>query len=149
MEWRQGEYVITDDPARVDLDALHAFLVTAYWCEGIPREIVERSVRNSLNFPLFHGSRQVGFARVVTDRATFAWVADVYVLPEERGRGLAKWLMSVVTGHPSLAGLRRWTLATRDAHGLYQQFGFTPPAKPERMMEIARPGIYRGEDAAG
>src|SRR5690349_1719930 len=142
MEWRQGEHSISDDSARVDLDAVHAFLVGAYWCEGIPRETVERSIRGSLNFSLRHGDRQVGFARVVTDYATFAWIGDVYVLPEERGQGLSKWLMRVIVEHPSLAGLRRWMLATRDAAGLYRQVGFTPLAHPERMMEIWSPGLY-------
>jgi len=142
MEWRQGDHVITDDPARADVDAIHAFLTNAYWCEGIPREIVERSVRNSLCFSLLRGATQVGFARAVTDRATFAWIGDVYVLPEERGRGLSKWLMKVVVDHPELAGLRRWMLSTRDADGLYRKVGFTPLAHPERMMEIWSPGLY-------
>jgi len=142
MEWRQGDHVITDDPARADVDAIHAFLTNAYWCEGIPREIVERSVRNSLCFSLLRGATQVGFARAVTDRATFAWIGDVYVLPEERGQGLSKWLMRVIVDHPSLAGLRRWMLATRDAAGLYRQVGFAPLAHPERMMEIWSPGLY-------
>lgn len=149
MEWREGDHTITDDPARVDIDAVHAFLVTAYWSEGIPREIVERSTRHSLCFSLFHGARQVGFARVVTDHATFAWIGDVYVLPESRGQGLAKWLMQVIVEHPTLAGLRRWMLATRDAHGLYRQVGFTPLAHPDRMMEIWAPGLYlRGRGPA-
>ena len=143
MEWRQGEYEITDATERVDVDAVHAFLVTAYWCEGIPREVVERSLRHSMSFSVFHGATQVGFARVVTDHATFAYVGDVFVVPAERGRGLSKWLMRVVTAHPSLQGLRRWVLATRDAEGLYRQVGFRPMAHPERWMEIWTPDVYR------
>ena len=143
MEWRQGEYEISDDTERVDVDAVHAFLSTAYWCEGIPREVVERSIRHSLNFSVFHGATQVGFARVITDQATFAYVGDVFVVPEERGRGLSKWLMRVITRHPSLQGLRRWMLATRDAGGLYRQVGFRPMAQPERWMELWSPDVYR------
>jgi GNAT superfamily N-acetyltransferase len=143
MEWTQGEFLITTDPARVDLDVVHGFLSTAYWCQGIPRERVARSVAASLNFSLYHQDRQVGFARVVTDRATFAWVADVFVLESWRGRGLSKWLMRTVVGHPELQGLRRWVLATRDAHALYTQVGFTPLAAPQRFMERWTPDPYR------
>lgn len=143
MEWTQGDFVITTDPARVDLEVVHGFLRTAYWCEDIPRELVERSVRNSINFVLLHADRQVGFARVVTDRATFAWIADVFVLESWRGRGLSKWLMRTVLAHPDLQGLRRWVLATRDAHGLYTQVGFTPLGRPERFMERSVPDPYR------
>ncbi len=149
MEWTQGEFVITTDPARVDVDAVHAVLKDAYWCEGIPREVVERAVLGSLPFSLWHGSRQVGFARVVSDRATFAWVADVFVLESYRGRGLSVWLMRVVTAHPELQGLRRWILATRDAHRLYEKVGFAPLQGPERFMERWVPDFYRRVPAAG
>jgi GNAT superfamily N-acetyltransferase len=143
MEWVQGDFVITTDPARVDLDVVHRFLATAYWCEGIPRESVERAVRASLNFSLWCGGRQAGYARVVTDRTTFAWVCDVFVLESFRGRGLSVWLMRAVTGHPELQGLRRWVLATRDAHRLYEKVGFTPLHGPDRFMERWVPDIYR------
>ncbi|HEU4995361.1 MAG TPA: GNAT family N-acetyltransferase [Gemmatimonadaceae bacterium] len=143
VEHVRGEYRISTDPARVDVAAVHAFLSTSYWAEGIPREVVARAIAGSLPFSLFHGKTQVGFARVVTDRATFAYLADVYVLEAHRGRGLAVWLIETVMAHPDLQGLRRFSLATRDAHGLYARFGFKPVAAPERLMEIARPGVYR------
>ena len=139
---REG-YLISTDPAQLDLDAIHAYLVRAYWCEGIPRETMERAIANSLCFALFHGKAQIGFARVITDSATYAYLCDVYVLEHYRGKGLGKWLMECVMGHPALQGLRRFSLATRDAHGLYRQFGFRELSKPESMMEILRPDIYR------
>ena len=139
---REG-YLISTDPAQLDLDAIHAYLVRAYWCEGIPRETMERAIANSLCFALFHGKAQIGFARVITDSATYAYLCDVYVLENYRGKGLGKWLMECVMGHPALQGLRRFSLATRDAHGLYRQFGFRELSRPESMMEILRPDIYR------
>jgi len=135
-------YEISCEPGRLDLDVIHAFLASAYWSPGIPREVVAQAVRNSLCFGAYQGQAQVGFARVVTDRTTFAYLADVFVLPEHRGRGLSKRLMRAVRTHPDLQGLRRWLLVTRDAHGLYRQFGFTPIAAPERHMEILDPEIY-------
>jgi GNAT superfamily N-acetyltransferase len=139
---REG-YLISTDPAQLDLDAIHAYLVRAYWCEGIPRETMERAIANSLCFALLRGKAQIGFARVITDSATYAYLCDVYVLENYRGKGLGKWLMECVMGHPALQGLRRFSLATRDAHGLYRQFGFRELSKPESMMEILRPDIYR------
>jgi GNAT superfamily N-acetyltransferase len=139
---REG-YLISTDPAKFDLDAIHAYLVRAYWCEGIPRETMERAIANSLCFALFRGKAQIGFARVITDSATYAYLCDVYVLEDYRGKGLGKWLMECVMAHPALQGLRRFSLATRDAHGLYRQFGFRELSKPESMMEILRPNIYR------
>jgi GNAT superfamily N-acetyltransferase len=138
----RDDYDISSDPARLDVDAIHAFLTTSYWCAGVPKEIVERSLRGSLCFGLYFKDQQVGLARVITDEATFAYLCDVYVLPEHRGRGLGRWLMEVVMAHPSLQGLRRFTLVTRDAHGLYKEFGFKTPAKPEGHMEIHRPDVY-------
>ena len=127
-EWHQGEYTISDDRARLDLDVIHDFLNReSYWACGRSRERVERSIEHSLPFGLCKGRRQVGFARVVTDRATFAWLADVFVLPEERGRGLSKWLVECVLSHPELQNLRRWLLATRDAQELYRRYGFAKP----------------------
>jgi GNAT superfamily N-acetyltransferase len=118
MEWRRGEYLITNDPARVDLDVVHGFLVESYWAKDIPRDIVRRSIEKSLPFSLLNGERQVGFARIVTDCATVAYVGDVFVLPEHRGRGLSAWLMECVAAHPDLQGLRRWILLTRRAWAL-------------------------------
>ena len=135
-------YTITSDTSAVDVGAVHAFLTTSYWAEGISRGLVARAVRGSLCFSLFQGDVQVGFARVVTDRATYAYLCDVYVLDAHRGRGLARWLMETVLAHPDLQGLRRFALGTRDAHRLYAGVGFTPLAMPERHMEIARRGLY-------
>jgi len=150
FERTRGAYVVTTDPARLDLAAVHAFLVTAYWCEGIPREVLARAIANSLCFSLLEeGRRQVGLARVCTDSATFAYLMDVYVLPELRGQALGRWLIECVIDHPRLAGLRRFSLITRDAHGLYAQFGFRPLAHPNRHMEIVKPDLYRQPPGAG
>jgi GNAT superfamily N-acetyltransferase len=143
FERERGEYSVTTDPARMDLDAIHGYLVRAYWCEGIPRATVERAVANSLCFAVLHGPALVGFARVVTDSATFAYLCDVYILEAHRGRGLSKFLMQCVTAHPALQGLRRFSLATRDAHGLYRQFGFRELNNPATAMEILKPEVYR------
>jgi GNAT superfamily N-acetyltransferase len=143
FEQRKDNFLISTDPAKIDLDAVHAYLVRSYWAEGIPREVVERSIKGSLCFGVYDGTKQIGFARVITDRATYAYIGDVYILEEYRGKGLSKWLMSCIKAHPDLQGLRRWALATRDAHGLYKQFGFTELKAPERWMEIANPGIYK------
>jgi GNAT superfamily N-acetyltransferase len=144
FERRRGEFLLSDDAARFDVDAIHGALVRSYWAEGIPREIVERSIRGSLCLGLFDGeSRQVGFARAITDRATYAYLADVYVLEELRGQGLGSWLVGTLLDHPDLQGLRRLALMTRDAHELYRRFGFGPAATPQNYMEIARPGLYR------
>ena len=139
----RGEYTLSDDPARIDPAAVHAYLVRSYWAEGIPLELVRKSIAHSLCFGVYHPvAGQVGFARIVTDKATFAYLCDVYVLEDHRGRGLGRWLMEAVMAHPDLQGLRRWMLVTKDAHELYRPFGFTAPAFPERYMEIARPGLY-------
>ena len=143
-EWIRGHYRVSTDPRRLDLDVIHGFLSQqSYWAEGIPRDVVERSIRNSLGFGVYDDDRQVGFARVVTDRATFAYLADVFVLEAQRGRGLSKWLLECVLAHPDLQGLRRWHLTTRDAHGLYAQYGFQPLADPGTLMEIRRTDAYR------
>jgi N-acetylglutamate synthase-like GNAT family acetyltransferase len=147
-EWRRGDFVITTDRARFDLDAIHGFLSReSYWAKGIPREVVERSIANSLAFGVLHGARQVGLARLITDRATFAWLGDVYILDEFRKQGLSKWLMEVIVAHPDVQGLRRWLLATADAHSLYAQFGYKPLARPERFMERHFPNVYGGPAA--
>ena len=151
-EWKKDNLIVTTDPARQDVDAIHAFLTRAYWCEGIPREIVERAVHNSLCFGLFDGVAQIGLARVVTDYATYAYLCDVYVLEGHRGSGLGKWLIECVMAHPQLQGLRRFNLATRDAHRLYAQFGFQPLRQPDVHMEKHKPDIYKtaaaGEQSA-
>jgi GNAT superfamily N-acetyltransferase len=138
----KGQYRITTDPQKLDLDAIHAFLSRSYWAEGIPKQTVVKAMANSLCFGLLDGGDQVGFARVVTDRATFAYLCDVYVLESHRGRGLGKWLIETVMAHADLQGLRRFQLATRDAHGLYSRHGFETPTNPDRHMEIVKPGMY-------
>lgn len=142
-EWRRDEYSISTDPSRLDRPAIREFLAASYWSPEIPQDVVDRAIEGSLSFGLYEGKKQIGFARAVTDRATFAYVADVYVLEEYRGRGLARWLMETVLAHPDLQGLRRWMLITRDAHALYRRVGFADAARPDRIMEIARPDIYR------
>jgi ribosomal protein S18 acetylase RimI-like enzyme len=182
---RQGEFLISTDPARLDVNVIHGFLTNSYWAKGIPREVVVRSVKHSLCFgiydeigkksplkpktglngapiceseespPLATSARsgapvqaQVGFARVVSDYATVAYLGDVFVLESHRGRGLGKWMMECIMQHPALQGLRRWILLTRDAHGLYSQFGFTPVKSPDRYMELHEPGIYEQNHSA-
>jgi GNAT superfamily N-acetyltransferase len=142
-EWRRDDYLISTDPARLDLERIHAVLAESYWAKGIPFDVVERSIRHSLPFGLFHGAEQVGFARVITDRATFAYLADVFVIETHRGRGLGTWLMEAVIAHPELQGLRRWVLLTRDAHELYRKFGFSELKQPDRYMDRWNPEVYR------
>jgi GNAT superfamily N-acetyltransferase len=142
-EWQQGECLISTDKERLDIATIHGFLTTSYWAAGISIEIVKRSIEHSLNFGLFQNDQQVGFARVITDYTTFAYLADVFVLEPFRGRGLSKWLMQVIVAHPDLQGLRKWVLFTRDAHGLYRQVGYTSLANPERAMERNFPNIYK------
>lgn len=137
-------FIISTDPARLDVAAIHGYLSgESYWARHIPYDTVARALANSLNFGLYApDGRQAGFARVVTDRATFAWLCDVFVLPEFRGRGLSKALVGTVLAHPDLQNLRRHLLATLDAHGLYQQHGYTPLKNAERWLEIAHPNPY-------
>ncbi|PIR19311.1 MAG: GNAT family N-acetyltransferase [Elusimicrobia bacterium CG11_big_fil_rev_8_21_14_0_20_64_6] len=142
MNWDREEFRVTDGRDDLDIDVIHNFLRESYWAKGVPRSIVEKSINNSLCFGLYHNASQIGFARVVSDQATFAYLADVFVLTTYRGRGLGKWLISCVLAHPELQGLRRWMLATLDAHGLYAQNGFVALAKPERFMESNVPNIY-------
>ena len=142
-EQHRDGLTVSTDPSRLDVDAIHAFLTTSYWAEGIPRETVARSLRGSLCFGLYDGNRQIGLARVITDGATFAYLCDVYVLLEYRGQGLGKWLMECVMTHPDLQGLRRFHLVTLDAQELYRPFGFVEVQDPRRHMELARPGLYK------
>lgn len=141
--WTRDGYEITTDQARIDVTAVHAYLSeVSYWAKGIPHEVVERSIRHSLGFALLCGGELAGFARVTSDRATVAYLGDVFILPAHRGKGLSKWLMECIGNHPELQGLRRWMLATSDAHGLYTQFGFTPLKAPLRWMEKHHPAVY-------
>jgi len=138
-------YTISTDNAKMDADIIHAYLHTSYWAEGIPRGVVEKAIENSLCFGIFYKEEQVGFARLVTDKATFAYLADVFILPEHRGKGLSKWMMDIIHAHPGVQGLRRWVLATQDAHGLYEQFGwirFTEDVA-SRFMQKHNPGVYK------
>ena len=141
-EWRRGDFVISTDPSRLDRSLVARFLAGSYWAKGIPQEVVDRSIENSLCFGLYSGQKQLGFARVITDFATFAYLADVFVVETSRGEGLGVWLMEVIMAHPSLQNLRRWMLVTRDAHGLYEKFGWRSLSNPERIMEIVDPDIY-------
>jgi len=143
MEWQQGEFTITTRQDDLDIEIIHGFLSTSYWAKSIPKAIVEKAIKNSLSFGVYHNGSQIGFGRAITDRATFAYLADIFILPEFRGRGLGKWLISCFLAHPELQGLRRWLLATSDAHGLYRQNGFGPLKKPENFMEISAPELYQ------
>jgi GNAT superfamily N-acetyltransferase len=142
-------YEISTEPARLDIDAMHAYLTRSYWSPGIPRETVERAARHSLCFGLYErtSGKQVGLARVVTDHATFAYLCDVYVLEDHQGRGLGKQLMDAVMAHPAMTGARRVMLGTRDAHGLYARHGFRAPPDDGVLMQILRPDMYRGGTA--
>lgn len=138
-EQHRDDYTISTDPARLDLDVIDDYLRnTAYWAKGRPRAVIEKSIAHSENFGVYRGDALVGYARVITDYATFAYLCDVFILPHEQGHGLGKWLLETILAHPELQGLRYWYLRTRDAHGLYKQFGFTELRDPPRSME--RPG---------
>ena len=142
-EYRRGEFLISTSRERLNLNVIHHFLTNCYWAKGIPREVVARSIEQALCFGIYDGNgAQIGFARVISDFATIAYVGDVFVLETHRGQGLGKWLMQCITQHPALQNLRRWILTTRDAHGLYSQVGFTPVKFPERFMELYQPDVY-------
>lgn len=145
-EWRRERWLISTDPSRLDRALIHRFLSEeSYWARGIPADVVDRSIDHSLNFGLYEGDRQVGYARVVTDRATFAFVRDVFVVTEARGQGLGAWLAQTLLDHPDLQGLRRVMLATRDAHALYERLGFRPLRRPDIFLAIETPSkeLYR------
>lgn len=135
-EFRRGSFLISTDRTKLQINVIHNFLSNSYWAKNIPLEIVKKSVENSFCFGIYYEKNQIGFARLVTDYATFAYLADVFVLEEFRGKGLSKWLMDVMINYPELQGLRGWMLKTMDAHGLYKQFGFDKPKFPERIMEF-------------
>ncbi|TAE57766.1 MAG: N-acetyltransferase [Bacteroidetes bacterium] len=140
----RGEFTLSTDPSQMDAVAIHDYLCHhSYWAKNIPFERVEKSIRNSLNFGIFHEERQIAYARIISDFSTIAYLGDVYVLEAYRGRGLSKWLMETLSAHPELQGLRRWLLGTRDAHELYAQYGWKPMASPERWMEKHNPEVYR------
>ena len=144
------DYRISTDPALLDVGLIHRFLSRdSYWAQNIPLSVVQRSIAQSLCFGMYEAERQIGFARVVTDAATFAYLADVFIVPSHRQRGLAKRLMAAVMAHPDLRGLRRFMLATRDAHALYGQFGFAPPQNPQVLMERHEPQIYQAQPTEG
>jgi GNAT superfamily N-acetyltransferase len=143
LDWQNGEFTISTDRDLLQIDAIHKFLSEeSYWARERTREQTERAIENSVSFGVYHHGRQIGFARVVTDFATFAYLGDVFILEEYRGRGLSKWLIEAVVSHPDLQGFRRWILATRDAHTLYEKFDFTALKFPERWMERAAPNAY-------
>ncbi len=143
MEYRRDDFIISTNRERLSLNVIHSFLTNCYWAKGISREVVKRAIEHSLCFGIYEANgAQVGFARVVSDFATVAYLGDVFVLESHRGRGLSKWLMECVMKHPGLQNLRRWILLTRDAHGLYSRSGFTPVKSPERYMELHRPDVY-------
>ncbi|GAA4307154.1 GNAT family N-acetyltransferase [Nibribacter koreensis] len=142
-QYRPNDYLLSFDKRRLQLDVIHGYLTQSYWSAGIPREVVERAVENSLCVGVYHQEKQVAFARLITDYATFAYLCDVFVLERARGQGLSKWMMEALQAHPQLQNLRRWLLATRDAHGLYAQFGFTPLPSPEPFMQLHTPNAYQ------
>lgn len=146
-EWQRGDYGVSTDNTRLDLRVIHDFLSnSSYWAAGRTLETVKRSIEHSLCFGLYEKEKQIGFARVVTDYATFAWVADVFVVDSYRGRGLGTWLIEVILAHPELQGFRRWTLATKDAHAIYRKFGFNELKRPERWMERRDPATEESPD---
>ena len=143
MEWRRGELAVSDDPARIDRARVHDFISReSYWAKGIPRDVMDRAIDNSLCFGLYRGAAQLGFARVVTDRSTFAYLCDVFLEDGARGTGFGKWLVECIVAHPDLQGLRRFSLMTRDAHELYRRFGFKPLPDATRYLEIHHANAY-------
>jgi N-acetylglutamate synthase-like GNAT family acetyltransferase len=139
----KDNFSVSTDTSRLDINVIHGFLTSSYWAENIPVETVRKSIEGSMCFGVYDENRQIGFARMITDKATFAYLADVFILEEYRGRGLSKWLMEIIMSSPELQGLRRIMLATRDAHGLYKKSGFTPLTQPNRWMQIHNPDIYK------
>ena len=147
MEWTKDDFVISTDKNIIDLDYVHGFLAQSYWAKNIPKDTLRRSVRGSICFSILHGNKQVGFARVITDEATFAYLADVFVDEKFRGKGLSRWLVKCVLEHPSLQGLRRFLLATRDAHGLYEKMGFKRIEDSTPWMQIHWPDVYENRSS--
>ena len=142
MQWKNDNYLISTDKALLDFELIYQFISTSYWAKGIPKDTLEKALDGSLCFGLYDDCKQIGLSRMSTDNATFAYLADVFVLEEYRGKGLSKWMVECVLAHPSLQGLRRIMLATADAHGLYEKYGFTAINMPEMLMQIHRPDAY-------
>ena len=145
MEWTKDEYSISTDKDKINIQYVREFLAHSYWAENIPVDVIRRAVKGSLCFSVYHHKEQIGFARVITDEATFAYLADVFIDERFRGRGLSKWLVEIIVSYPGLQGLRRFMLATRDAHSLYEQFGFKTIPSTEPWMQIHRPDVYKKE----
>ncbi len=146
----KGDFTISTDKEKLDIDVIHRFLSTeAYWSKHIPREVMERSIENALCFGVYEGETLAGFAKVITDYATIAYLGDVFILPEYRGKGLSKWLMETIMEHPDLQGLRRWILLTGDAHELYKKFGWKAIENPGRWMELYDREVYLREKMKG
>jgi GNAT superfamily N-acetyltransferase len=144
MKWKKDGFIITTHKHKMDIPYIHDYICNkSYWAEGIPLAIVKQSIKGSLCFGVFHAAKQIGFARLITDRATFGYLADVFIDENYRGKGLGKWLMEIIISHPELQGLRNWMLATLDAHGLYEKVGFKPLENPERIMRKNNPDLYK------
>jgi N-acetylglutamate synthase-like GNAT family acetyltransferase len=142
FEEKRGEFLISSDKSRLDINVIYEFLTNCYWAKGIPLETVKRSIENSECFGVYEGSKLVGYARVISDKATIGYLGDVFILESHRGKGLSKWLMECIMKHPELQGFRRWILLTRDAHELYKKFGFTGIAMPDKYMELVDTEVY-------
>ena len=139
----KDEFCISTDKTKLDVDSIHAFLSTkAYWCLNIPKDTVQKAIQNSRCFGVYQNEKQIGFARVISDFSTIAYLGDVYILEEYRGNGLSKWLIETIMSDPNLQGLRRWILLTADAHGLYRQFGWTNIGEPEKWMTVHDKNVY-------
>lgn len=145
MTYQKDTFVISTDKSKLDISYIHQFLSGSYWAENIPSAIVQKSIEGSMCFGVYDDGQQVGFARVVTDNATFGHLADVFIDEKYRGRGLSKWLMEIIMSHEDLQGFRSWQLGTKDAHGLYEKFGFRPVDMPERMMRKHDPDVYKNK----
>lgn len=141
MEFKRDLFVLSDDASKLNIDAICKFLSRAYWADKRPRDVIQKSIKHSLTFGVYHGEKQIGFARVVTDRAVFAYLCDVFIDEDYRGHALGKWMLECILSHPELQGLKRWCLVTKDAHGFYKQFGFTELNDPTKWMEILNPDL--------
>ena len=143
MEWEKNNFTVSTDKTKLNLSVIHNYLKTSYWAQDIPESVIKTSIENSLVFGLYDGETQIGFAKIITDKATFAYLADVFVINKYQGKGLGKWLVECVMSHDDLQGLRRILLATRDAHTLYEKYGFKPLLQPERFMQVWKPDVYK------
>ena len=141
-EHHKDDYLISTDKSKLQIDVIHNFLKNAYWSKNKPRDLIEKSIAGSLCYGIYHKNRQVGFGRVITDYATFGYLADIFIIEEYRGKGLSKWLMECILSNPELQSLRGWLLRTSDAHGLYEKFGFKVVAEPEKLMELRLKSVY-------